>query len=317
MKFRRYGANGPDVSELTFGAMGIRHDTSLVDGVSGSLLLALENGVNLIDTARIYPGSEEIVARTLGAWTGARPFISTKVAPLDRSGFRFGGPLEQFYTPQSIRASIETSLGALGVDRIDIIHMHQWHYRWTQELDWLDVLCDLRREGKIGYVAISAQDHEHDALLEIVSQGLVDGVQVIINLFESRPMNALLPRAAEMGIGVVARCVFDSGGLTGSLNEGEFLARPFLRHAPVAEYRRRVAALAGRFLPDCGHTLAELSLRFVLSDQAVSSITLGMSSPAEVQAACDAVERGGLPAHVVQSIRRNHVWTKNFYEMLL
>ncbi len=53
------------------------------------------------------------------------------------------------------------------------------------------------KKGKIRCIAISAQDHEHDALLEIVSAGLVDGVQVIFNIFESRPMSALLPLGAE------------------------------------------------------------------------------------------------------------------------
>lgn len=317
MRLRRYGSRGPEVSELAFGAMSIRHDKHLSNGVSGSLLHALDRGVNLIDTARIYPESEKIIGRTLREWSGAPPVISTKLSPLDSEGFRFGGPLEKFYTPAEIADSVDSSLAALGVERLDIVHMHQWHYRWTHELDWLDALSDLRREGKVGLVAISAQDHEHDALLEIVSQGLVDGIQLIVNLFESRPCNAILPRAAQKGVGVIARCVLDSGGLAAPLTDEEFRERPFLRHAPGAEYRKRIAALNDEFGLDESDSLVDLALRFVVSDPAVSSITLGLTSSEQVDQACQAIGKGALSDDAVGSIRRKHVWTKNFYEKLL
>lgn len=317
MRLRRYGSKGPQVSELAFGAMGIRYDKYLSNGVSGSLLHALDRGVNLIDTARIYPESEEIIRRTLRAWSGARPIISTKLSPLDREGFRFGGPLAKFYTRAGISASVDSSLATLGLERLDIVHMHQWHYRWTHELEWLDALSDLRREGKVGLIAISAQDHEHDALLEVVSQGLVDGIQLIVNLFESRPCNAVLPRANQKGLGVIARCVLDSGGLAAPLSDDQLKARPFLRHAPGDEYRHRIAALMQEFdLAEPG-SLAGLALRFVLSDPSVSSLALGLTSPEEVDQACRAAGEGALSGQAVESIRRNHVWTKNFYEKLL
>ena len=317
MKLRRYGSTGPEVSELAFGAMSIRHDKQLSNGVSASLLHALDRGVNLIDTARIYPDSETIIGRTLREWSGPPPVISTKLSPLDREGFRFGGPLEKFYTRAGIADSVDSSLAALGVEQLDIVHLHQWHYRWTHELDWLDALSNLRREGKVGLVAISAQDHEHDALLEVVSQGLVDGIQLIVNLFESRPCNAILPRAAQKGVGVIARCVLDSGGMVAPLTDEELSERLFLRHAPGAEYRKRIVAMKEDFGLNEFEPLVDLALRFVISDAAVSSITLGLTSSEEVDLACQAISKGALSDQAVALIRRKHVWTKNFYEKLL
>jgi aryl-alcohol dehydrogenase-like predicted oxidoreductase len=314
---RRFGRNGPNVSALAFGAMGIRNDSALAGGVSGSLLHALDHGVSLIDTARLYPESETIIGETLRAWRGQRPLVSSKVAPLSHDGFRFGGPLARSYTAENIRKSVDESLRALGVECLDIVHLHQWHYRWSHELEWLETLQRLQRDGKVGLIAISSQDHEHDALLEIVSRGAVSGVQVIVNLFESRPSNALLPRAAEQGVGVIARCILDSGGLAGELSDEDFKARPFLRHAPAEEYRRRVRALLEAFVPTAARNLSELAMRFVLSDPAVSTITLGMTSQAEVDAAQAAIAAGPLPDDVVTTIRQEHVWTKNFYERLL
>lgn len=317
MLLRQYGAGGPPVSTLAFGAMGIAFDSALRGGVSGSLLRALDQGVSLIDTARVYRDSEDIVARTLRTWRGERPLISTKLAPANRDGFRFGGPIGDFYRKQDIIRSVDQSLAALGTERLDIVHLHQWHYRWTHELEWLEALAGLKSEGKVGLIAVSGQDHEHDALLELVSRGLVDGVQIIVNLFESRPMNSLLPRAAECGVGVIARCVLDSGGLTGELTDAAFEERPFLKHAPATDYRRRVAALARQFVPAAAASMIDLAIRFILSDPAVSSITLGLGSPGEVDAAIAAIEAGPLPVDAVTAIRRDHVWTKNFYEALV
>jgi aryl-alcohol dehydrogenase-like predicted oxidoreductase len=315
MQQRPYGASGLTVSAVAYGAMTIGLDPGLKDGVAPSLLAALEGGVTLIDTARVYPGSEAIVAATLKAWTGACPVISTKLAPMGRDTWRSHRPLAQAYTPDSIRASVEGSLQALGVETLDIVHLHQWHYLWTHEPAWLETLLALRAEGKLRCIAVSAQDHEHDAVLELVSQGRVDGVQAIVNLFESRPAAGLLPLAAERGVGVIARCVYDSGGLTGLTRE-QFAARPFLKDAPYGEYQARLRALKARIIPETAADLPELALRFVLSLSGVSSATLGMSDIALVETALAAAARGPLPAEAVEALRREHVWTKNFYERL-
>jgi len=317
MERRTYGATGLDVSVLTYGAMTVAADPGLKDGIAPSLLAALEAGVNLVDTARVYPRSEEIVAATLRAWNGPQPFVSTKVKSRARDAYRFACPVAEAYPAEAIRESVEESLRALRRDTLDIVHLHQWHYAWTHDLAWLEVLHTLREEGKLRFIAVSVQDHEHDAALELVSQGLVDGVQAIVHLFESRPANALLPLAQARGVGVIARCVLDSGGLTGALTEADFAARTFLRHAPHADYAARLAALERSFLPAAAVQISELALRFVASLPGVSTLTLGMPESRFVEAAVAALAKGPLAAEVVAAIRREHVWSRNFYERLL
>jgi len=317
MELREFGNSGLQVSALAYGAMTIAYDPGIRDGVVPSLLRALEQGVTLIDTARVYPDSEALIASTLRAWQGPRPLLSTKLRPSSRETFRFHRPLAEAYTAQSIRTSVEESLRALQVERLDIVHLHQWHYLWTHDRAWFDALQELKTAGKIRCIAISAQDHEHDAALEAVSQKLVDGVQVIFNLFESRPMSALLPLAQARGVGVIARCVYDSGGLCDALSAQEFVARPFLKHAPYAQYRERLDELRRRFIPAEAASIAELALRFVLSVPGVSTATLGMPDVSLVDAALTSARRGPLSADAVTAIRREHVWTRNFYERLL
>lgn len=317
MHKRAYGKTALELSALAYGAMSIAQDPDLKDGVAPSLIAALEAGVNIVDTARAYGNSEALVASTLRAWRGERPIISTKLRSLSRDAYRFPGPVAEAYTPASIRASVEQSLAALGVEALDIVHLHQWHALWAHEPEWLDTLEALRAEGKLRFIAVSAQDHEHDALLELVGGGRIDGVQLIVNLFESRPMNGLLPIAKARGVGVIARCVFDSGGLGEPLSEEDFAARAFLKHAPYAEYQERLGALRQAFTPQPAADLSELALRFVLSAPEVSTITLGMPRKSFVDSAVAAVERGPLPADTVTAIRREHVWSKNFYERLI
>jgi aryl-alcohol dehydrogenase-like predicted oxidoreductase len=317
MELRSYGSTGLDVSAIAYWAMTIAQDPQLRDGVAASLMRALERGVTLIDTARVYPKSEELIASTLRAWRGPRPIISTKLHSASRDAYRFHCPISEANPRSRIRESVDGSLRALGVERLDIVHLHQWHYRWTHERAWLDALHELREEGKIRCIAVSAQDHEHDALLEAVSAGLIDGVQVIFNVFESRPMSSLLPLARERGVGVIARCIYDSGGLSGALSAEDFRARRFLQHAPYEQYQARLDELQRRFVPAEAGSIAELALRFALSTPGVSAVTLGMPDARLVDQAIDAAARGPLTPAAVDAIRREHVWTRNFYERLI
>ena len=316
MHERAFGNTGLQVSVVTYGAMTIATDPELRSGVSPSLLRALERGVNLIDTARVYRDSESIVGKTLREWSGERPLLSTKIAPRSLKAFRSYVPIADSFTPESIAASVDASLALLGVDCIDIVHLHQWFYLWTHEDAWLEAMRTLREQGKIRCIAVSAQDHEHDALLEAMSRRSVDSVQFIYNVFESRPAVSLLPLAARNGIGTIARCVLDSGGLTGALDRAGFERTLFLRHAPFDEYQRRLAAL--RELCKEGDTeLSELALRFALTDPSVSTLTVGMPSADLVERNLAAVAKGPLPAALFEQLRTHHVWTKNHYERLV
>jgi aryl-alcohol dehydrogenase-like predicted oxidoreductase len=308
MKTRPFGRTCPATTELTFGAMRFAANTT----VSDALLYALEKGVRNIDTARVYGESEAIIARTLREWSGPAPFISTKVAPAP-GDWRDYCPLERAFTPRSIRESVETSLTTLGLDSLDLVYLHQWYYLWTHRPEWLETFTGLRAEGKIKAFGISAQDHEHDALLQVVDMGLVDAVQLIINVFESRPLVSLIPLCAERNVGVMGRCVLDDGGLTGEIDDRGFARGGWLNAEFYGNYRARLDALQERFCAD-GSSLAELAIRFALTHPAVSTLTLSMQDKRFVDANVAAVAQGPLPPDVFDTIRREFVWTKNFFE---
>ena len=272
---------------------------------------ALEQGVNSIDTARAYGESEEIVGRTLKKFKGPRPFIATKVAPLPTGNWRYYIPLEQAFTPKSMRESVEQSLKDLQVDCLDLLYLHQWYYLWTHRPEWLETFGDLKQEGKIRCFGISAQDHEHDALLQVVDMGLIDVAQIVFNIFESRPLTSFLPLAQAKNVGVIARCVLDDGGLSGLMTE-ERIAASSLRKGPTSAYIARIDKLTSE-LGNEADSLLELSLRFAITPAAVTSLTLSMQDNRFVESNLKALAKGPLSFETFEKLRLGHCWVKNFY----
>ena len=132
-----------------------------------------------------------------------------------------------------------------GVECIDLLQIHQWYYRWSHETEWLEALHALRAAGKIRFIGVSAQDHEHDGVLKLVDDRMVDAVQVVLNAFESRPFVSVVPLAEARGVGVIARCVFDhSAALAGVATRASLAHDVKLANASpeiVTEYLRRVS----------------------------------------------------------------------------
>lgn len=313
MEKRHFGKTGFMTTPIAFGAMRI---TGNEKGISETLLDALGKGINFIDTARNYGESERIVGTTLKEWNGERPFIATKVKPRDVTNWRFYVPLEEQFTPESITESVETSLKTLGVDCLDLVQLHQWYYLWVQRPEWLETLKKLQTQGKVRYIGVSAQDHEHDAVLKLIDENIVDAVQLFLNAFESRPFVSAVPLAEQREVGVIARCIYDHSGSLAAGGNRELLARDVkLSNASpelVKEYIDRIERLKNDV---CGNemTLSELAVRFALSRQGVSNVAASMSSPKRVDQAIEAATKGPLPEAIFQKVYREHIWVKNFY----
>ena len=142
--------------------------------------------------------------------------------------------------------------------------------------------------------------------------GLIDSVQVIYNIFDQAPEDELFPLCRELKIGVIARVPFDEGSLTGTLTkdshwpEGDWRNLYFVPEnlAPTLE---RVEGLR-KILPP-GMTLAEMALRFILSNPDVSTVIPGMRKLKNVQANVTAGEAGPLPADLLARLR-GHRWDR-------
>lgn len=320
MRYRELGRSGLSVSEIGYGAWGIGESSwvgATEDESVRALHRAIDLGVNFIDTARGYGESERIVGRVVRERAGDAVRVATKVPPENRVWPAPDGvdPADAF-PGEHIRTSLETSLRESGLERFDVLQFHVWNDEWLGRGDWLETISALKREGKIGLFGVSVNDHQPETALALVRSGAVDSVQVIYNVFDQSPADALLPACEEHGVGVIVRVALDEGGLTGRITadttfpEGDWRNRYFRDDRPALVEERVAAIVADLGIePDA---VAETALRFVLSSPAVSTVIPGMRSVRNVER--NTALSDGRPLTADQlSVLAEHRWQRNFY----
>ncbi|WP_078900502.1 aldo/keto reductase [Streptomyces sp. SBT349] len=280
---------GLRLTELGFGAAqlgNLYRETSDADA-AGAVDAAWDAGVRYFDTAPHYGlGLSE---RRLGPVLAGRPraefTVSTKVGRLlvpsqgtarrtDDGGFAVPADQRRVwdFSRDGVLRSLEGSLERLGLDRVDIVYLHDPDDHGEQAAtSGVDTLVELREQGVVG--AIGAGMNQSAMLAELVERCDLDLVMLAgrYTLLDQRARADLLPLAEERGVGVVAAGVYNSG----------LLSRD--RPAPDAtyDYRPAPAALVARAhaLADrCerhGATLPTAAVAHPLRHPAVVSVVLG------------------------------------------
>lgn len=320
MRYRPLGKTGLSVSEIGYGSWGIGGSMWVgaeEDESIRALHRAIELGVNFIDTARGYGESERIVGKVVRDHRGQDLYVATKVPPKNEIWPAPSGldPAETF-PGDHIRASLETSLRVSGLDSFDVLQFHVWSDDWLGRGDWLDTIVDLKKEGKIRFFGVSINDHQPDNVLELVKSGHLDTVQAIYNVFHQAPEERLLPACAQYGVGVIVRVPLDEGALTGRITadttfpDGDF-RNDYFRGERKAEVEQHIDALVADLGIDRDR-VAEIALRYVLGERAVSTLIVGMRSVRNVERNAALSDGAPLTAGQRAAIAK-HRWEKNFY----
>lgn len=325
MRRRPFGASGLETAEIGFGGWGIGKSMwGVTDDADSTAALraAVERGVDYFDTAAVYGHghSERLIARVLRE-TGAKAVVGTKVPPRNMEWPAHERTrLAHAFPPDWVRASAERSLRNLRRETLDLLMFHVFHDRWLSDPLWPETLGEFRRlkeEGKLRFVGISVNSDDPDSALAAVRAGVADAVQVILNLFDQRALERLLPACREKGVAVVVRCPFDEGGLTGTLTpDTRFTPEDFRSYYfggdRLRETCRRADALKALLVPAHAVTLAEAALRFCLSFPEVSVVIPGMRNAAHVEANCRAADGRTLGPETLAALKE-HAWVRNFY----
>jgi len=320
MKFRKLGRTEFNVSEIGFGGWAIGGGwgpQSEADSVA-ALNRALDLGVNFIDTAAGYGEgkSERIIASVLRERRQAA-IVATKTPPT-------GGPwppspycvAAQRYPEGYLRTNVEERLRNLGTDRIDILQLHTWTRAWNRNPEPFEVLRALKKEGKVRFVGVSTPEHDQNSVIDLMRGGWVDVVQVIYNVFEQEPAAELLPAAAEAGVGVIVRVVFDEGSLTGKWTkdtvfpQGDF-RRAYFEGDRLGRSVARAARVAGA-VEGSGFTLPQAAIKFALAHGAVGTVIPGMRNPQQADANCRVSDLPPITAELCQRLRE-HNWRRGFW----
>lgn len=279
MNTRPLGRTGLTVSPLGLGAGPLGGD-ALDDAAAVRLIHgALELGITLIDTAPSYGRSELRIGEALRGRRD-RVVLSTKLG--------YGMPGLADWTGRCIRAGVDAALARLRTDWLDLAHLHSCPLEVLAREDILAALDDAVRAGK---VRVAAYSGDNAPLGWAIASGRFGAVQCSINLADQRALDAAVPRAHELGLGVLAKRTLANG----AWREPREPAAP-----DRAEYWRRLAAME---LVPAGGDFAARALRFVLAQPGVSSALVGTTSLANLTALAEAAARGPLDPDDAAALR--------------
>jgi len=312
MERRALGNTGIDISRLAYGCGAV--GGLMVRGKAAeqerAVARALELGINYLDTAAAYGdgASEENLGRVLKS---LRPeiFLATKFTILEADRGRVA---------DAVAASLERSLKRLGRERVDLLQLHNRiasdgedraleAARVIEEV--APALERLRQQGKIRFCGITALG-DTASLERVVDSRAFDSAQICLNLLNPSAVTALPPgfpaedfaglakRAHAAGMGTIGIRILAGGALSGSEARHPVGAAKVAPIASGPDYATDVGrAKHFEALVAAGHaaSLIEAALRFVISNDAMTTVLVGTSTVAQLETAVTAVNKGPLP----------------------
>jgi aryl-alcohol dehydrogenase-like predicted oxidoreductase len=268
MELKQLGKNGPMVSAIGLGCMGMsdmygsketRNDAQSIE----TIRFALDSGINFLDTGDYYgAGHNELLIREAISNREEKPVICVKFGALrSHSGAWLGYDVR----PEAVKNFVAYSLNRLNVEAIDIYQPGRMSPVVPIE-DTVGAIADLIKEGKVKYLGLS------EASPEIVRRAHkvhpVTAVQVEYSLASRIIEKELLALCRELGIGIVAYGVLSRGLLSGQLT-GQFAQTDFRAHAPrfngenFAKNKSKVGILQ-QLADKKGCTASQLAIAWVL-----------------------------------------------------
>jgi aryl-alcohol dehydrogenase-like predicted oxidoreductase len=281
---------GRAVSVVGLGTWQLGADWGSVDPASAqdTLEAAVGAGITFFDTADVYgDGRSE---QFIGALHGRHPkvFVATKMG-------RRVDQLTENYSAENLNAWNDRSRANLGVETLDLVQLHcppDGVYDSDAVFEALDHMIENERLRDYG---VSVETCEQ--ALKAITRPHVATVQIILNCFRLKPLEAVLPAAAAAGVGIIARVPLASGMLSGRYDQNTVFAaddhRSYNRNGeafdvgetfsgvPFEVGLQAVAEL--KELLDPGVTLAQFALRWVIDQAGVSTVIPGARNAEQVR----------------------------------
>ena len=289
-----FGKTGLQVSRLGFGAAPIGFLPVERQRVADMLNFLLDSGVNLIDTAAMYQGSEELIGEAVGHRRKEFVLVSkcgTAVPDIQAPPF----------SAELVSRTVDRALRNLRTDVLDVMLLHSCDLATLKQGDALGALVKARDAGKIRFAGYSG-DNEAAAY----AAGLPDVavIETSVNLVDQMNLDTVLPAARQNDVGVIAKRPIANAAWK-DLEQQQGLYKTYAK-----TYTDRLAKVRAEIEParlgvggPPEKAWPELALRFTLSHPGVHTAIIGTTRPENARENLAAAAKGPLPAEAVEKVR--------------
>jgi aryl-alcohol dehydrogenase-like predicted oxidoreductase len=267
MKMRKLGRNGPEVSAVGLGCMGMSAFYGGADEAQSIAVIhrALDLGVTLFDTAEMYgPHTNEVLVGKALKGRRNEAFIATKFG-INRQP---DGSAVTDGSPANVRRAVEGSLSRLGVDHIDLYYQHRIDPNTPIE-ETVGAMAELVKEGKVRFLGLS--EAAPATLRRAHAEHPITALQTEYSLWSRDPEDELLGVVRELGIGFVPYSPLGRGFLSGEIKSIDDLAPDDFRRTNPRfagdNFQKNLDLVdaVGAIAADKGVTAAQLALAWVLA----------------------------------------------------
>ena len=289
MEQRTLGSTGLNVSVLGFGGAPIGFLEVEQQRVGQILTLLLDNGVNLIDTAASYAGSEEVIGQTIGDRRDDFVLVS-------KCGQAFAELPGEAWSPEVITATVDRALRRLQTDHLDVMLLHSCSREVLEKGDALAALVAAREAGKIRFCGYSGDNETAAYALTLPDIAVLE---TSVNMVDQANLELVLPTALERNVGVIVKRPLANSVWRGVSN------LPGMYQSYARQYAERFEAM-GVNLADLGlgdAKWAEAALRFTLTQPGVTVAIVGTTNPDNARQNLAAADAAPLPEAAVKALR--------------
>lgn len=284
MEYRKLGKSGLNVSVLGFGGSELGYDRVSLTAAKKLLNEALDQGVNVIDTAECYLTSEELIGEAVGR--RRRDYcLFTKCG-------HEGGWSAPDWRPESLIRSIQRSLKRLKTEYVDLIQLHSCSETELRKGDVIDALNRARERGDTRWIGYSG---DSQAALYAVKSGVFDTLQTSISIADQDALDRVLPLAQQAGMGVIAkRPIANVAWHNGDRPPSDSYGRTYWERLQKLDYE----FLQGEF-----KSSVAVALRFTLSVPGVHTAIVGTTNPGRFAENSATITAGPLTKELFDGMR--------------
>lgn len=292
MQRRRFGKTGLEVSVLGFGGAPVGFLETGQNEVAEILNNLLDQGVNLIDTAAAYAGSEEMIGKTIGH----RRDEFILVSKCGRASDDLAG---EAWSATVIENTVDRALRRLQTDHLDVMLLHSCDLATLQKGEAVAALVKAREAGKIRFLGYAG---DNDAAVHAAGLADVAVIETSVNICDQANIDNVLARCRQNDVGVISKRSIANAAWKGAAQQRGM----YVNYAET--YAQRLAEMAITpqdlgFPGEASQAWPEIALRFTLAQPGLSTAIIGTTKASHVEINIAAAALGPLPDNCVTELR--------------